>query len=101
LARDGNVPAAAGQKVPRLIALHDKYLELVAAYGSVKDSPQFKRELAAWTQANQGKDPFIALDDTGAPITEPAMMAHAFQLAAITGNAGAGSAGFPKCSTVR
>jgi hypothetical protein len=102
LARDGNVPAAPGQKVPRLIALHDKFLDLEAAYSSVKDTPQFKRDLAAWSQANQGKEPFIALDDPANPIDEPAMMAHAYQLSAIAGYAGgAGSAGFPKCSTIR
>ena len=102
LGRDGNVPAAPGQKVPRLIALHEKYLNMLTAYTRVKDTPGFKRDLAAWNKANQGKDPFIPLDDTGAPITEPVMMAHAYQLAAIAGYAdGTGSAGFPKCSTIR
>jgi hypothetical protein len=100
LARDGNVGPAPGQKVARLMALHDKYLDMVAAYSNVKESPQFKRDLAAWDQANQGA--FIPLADPEAPIAEPAMMAHAFQLAAIAGyGGGAGTPGFPKCSTIR
>jgi hypothetical protein len=100
--RDANVPPTPAQKVSRLIALHDKYQEMAAAYSSVKDSPQFKRDLAAWSQANQGKDPFLHLDESGAPITEPEMMVHAIQLSAIAGYAGGiASAGFPKCSTIR
>ena len=102
LGRDGNVPAAPGQKVTRLVALHAKFRDLAAAYNSAKESAQFKRDLAAWTQANQGGDSFMPLDDTGAPITEPVMMQHAVQLAAIAGYAGANdSAGYPKCSTIR
>lgn len=102
LGRESNVPAAPGQKVTRLVSLHNKFLELEAAYRGVKDSPQFKRDLAAWNQANQGKDPFIPLDDSGAPITEPDMIRHAVQLAAIAGYAGsAGAADYPKCSTIR
>jgi hypothetical protein len=98
LGRDGNVAPAPGQQVMRLVALHAKFRELVAAYASVKDTAQFKQYLAAWTQANQGRDSFIPLDETGAPVTEPDMMKHALQLAMITGVAGAteGSA-YPKC----
>lgn len=102
LGREGNVPAAAGQQVPRLLSLHAKFQELAAAYQSAKSSPQFKRDLAAWNQANQGKDNFVPLDDTGAPITEPEMMRHAIQLAAIAGQTGGlDSAGYPKCRTIK
>ena len=101
LGREGNTPAAPGQQVTRLVALHGKYRELAAAYASAKDTPQFKRDLAAWNQANKGKASFIPLDDTGAPITEPAMMRHAVQLAAIAGFSGIDTAGYPKCSTIK
>jgi hypothetical protein len=99
LVRNGLSGPAPGQKVARLIALHDKYLDMQTAYSKVKDGAQFKRELAAWSQANQGKEVFLVLDESGAPIDEPAMMAHALQLSAI--GASASSAGFPKCSTIR
>ena len=101
LVRIGNVAAAPGKKVERLVTLHDKYLEMDAAYRSAKDTPQFKRDLTAWTQATQGKDPFVALENPDDPITEPAMMAHAFQLVAIAGASGAASVNYPKCSTVK
>ncbi len=102
LGRDGNVAPTPAKKVERLIALHDKYLDLGTAYNSAKDTPQFKRDLAAWTQDNQGRDTFVAPDTSGAPITEPVMMRHAMQLAAIAGYAGgAATAGYPKCSTIR
>ncbi|MES2319901.1 MAG: hypothetical protein V4631_20670 [Pseudomonadota bacterium] len=102
LGRDGNVPAAAGQQVMRLVALHAKFRELLDAYASAKDTPQFKRDLAAWNLANQGKDSFTPPDDTGAPVTEPAMMKHAVQFAAIAGfSGGADSAAYPKCSAVK
>ncbi len=102
LAREGIVPAKPGENVNRLLALHSKYLAMEAAYLSVKDSPQFKRDLAAWTQASQGKDAFVAFDEPGLPVTEPVMMAHAFQLAAIAGFVGGiPNAGLPKCSTIK
>lgn len=102
LGREANIPFAAGQKVTRLVALHDKYTDMLAAYSSVKDTPQFKRDLAAWNQTNQGKDPFMPLDETGAPITEPVMMVHAVQLSTIAGYAGGpGNASYPKCSAVK
>ena len=102
LGRDGNIAAAPGQQVMRLVALHAKFRELAAAYASAKDTPQFKRDLAAWNQANQGKDIFVPLDDTGAPVTEPAMMKHAVQLAAIAGFAGeAEGSAYPKCSALK
>lgn len=102
LGREANVPAAPGQQVNRLISLHGKFRDLAAAYNSVKDSAQFKRDLATWSQANQGKDAFVPLDDSGAPTTEPAMLRHALQLAAIAGHAsGIDSAGYPKCSTIK
>ena len=100
LGREGN--ATAGDKVTRLLNLHGKFREMAAAYSAVKNSPQFKRDFAAWNQANQGKDAFVALDDSGAPITEPEMMRHAGQLASIAGYAGGvASGGYPKCSTVK
>ena len=101
LGRDGNAVAAPGQQVTRLVALHEKFRDLLAAYVSAKDTPQFKRDLAAWTQANQGKEPFQPLDETGAPVTEPVMMKHAVQLAAIAGFGGADSTGYPKCSSIK
>ncbi len=101
LAREGSA-AATGDKVTRLLGLHAAYREMAAAYNGAKNSPQFKRDLAAWTQANAGKDAFVPLDDTGAPITEPEMMRHAAQLAAIAGHAGsAASSAYPKCSTLK
>lgn len=101
LGRDVNVPAAPGQQVMRLVALHAKFRELAAAYNSAKDTAQFKRDLAAWSQANKGKAAFLPLDP-GVPTTEPAMMRHAMQLAAIAGfTGGTDSAGYPKCSTVK
>jgi len=99
LGRDGNVAAAPGQQVMRLVALAGKFNDLLAAYVSVKDTPQFKQNLATWTQANQSKDTFTPLDETGAPVTEPIMMRHAAQLAAIAGVADA--AAYPKCSTIK
>ena len=102
LGREANVPAAPGQQVTRLVSLHGKYRELAAAYNTAKDSAQFKRDLAAWNQANQGKESFIPLDDTGAPTTEPAMVRHAMQLAAIAGaSGGLDTGGYPKCSTIK
>jgi hypothetical protein len=101
LGRDGNTPAAPGQQVMRLVALHAKFRDLVAAYANAKETPQFKRDLAAWTQANQGRDSFAVLDETGAPVTEPAMMKHAVQLAAIAGFSGGADGGYPKCSAVK
>jgi hypothetical protein len=102
LGRDGNIAAAPGQQVMRLVALHAKFTDLVAAYVSARDTAQFKRDLAAWSQANQGKDTFTPIDDTGAPVTEPIMMRHAAQLATIAGFAGgAAGAAYPKCSTLK
>ncbi|MFL6656749.1 MAG: hypothetical protein ACJ8GW_01655 [Massilia sp.] len=101
LGRDANVPPAAGQQVMRLVALHSKFNALLEAYVSAKDTPQFKRDLAAWTQANQNKDSFTPLDTTGAPVTEPGMLRHAVQLAAIAGFAGAEAPAYPKCSTIK
>jgi hypothetical protein len=102
LVRDGNVVATPAKKVDRLVALLDKYLDLGAAYNGVKDTPQFKRDLAAWNQDNQGREAFVAPDTSGAPITEPVMMRHAMQLGAIAGYAGgASTASYPKCSTIR
>lgn len=102
LGREANIAPAPGQQVMRLVALHGKFRDLVAAYASVKESPQFKRDLAAWSLANQGKDSFTPLDETGAPVTEPGMLRHAVQLAAIAGfSGGAGGAAYPKCSTVK
>ena len=100
LGREGN--KAGADKVTRLIALSGKFREMVDAYNAVKGTPQFKRDLAAWSQANQDKDAFVAIDDTGAPITEPEMMRHAGQLAAIAGYSGAlATAAYPKCSTIK
>jgi len=102
LAREASIPAAAGQKVTRLVALHGKFRDLVAAYGGAKDTAQFKRDLAAWSQANEGKDALVPFDDPSAPITEPAMMRHAVQLSAIAGFSGAIDAGgYGKCSAVK
>lgn len=102
LGREGNTAAAPGQQVTRLVAIHGKYRELAAAYNNAKDTPRFKRDLAAWNQANKGKASFIALDDTGAPVTEPEMMRHAVQLAAVAGFSGpSDTGGYPKCSTVK
>jgi hypothetical protein len=102
LGREANTAAAPGQQVMRLVSLHGKFGELVAAYVGAKDTPQFKRDLAAWSQANLGKDTFVPLDETGAPVTEPVMMRHAIQLAAIAAAAGSADAtGYPKCSTIR
>lgn len=102
LGRAGNSAAPPGDKVMRLIALHSRFKELAAAYGSAKETPQFKRDLAAWTQANQGKDSFTPLGDTDAPVTEPAMMRHAVQLAAIAGfSGGTEAAAYPKCSAIK
>jgi hypothetical protein len=102
LGREANVAPAPGQQVMRLVALAARFKELAAAYASAKDTPQFKRDLAAWTQANQGKDSFTPFGDPDAPVTEPAMMRHAVQLAAIAGFAGgADTSGYPKCSTIK
>lgn len=100
LGREANV--ATGDKVMRLVALSARFRELAAAYASAKDTPQFKRDLAAWTQANQGKDSFTPFGDPDAPVTESAMLRHAVQLAAIAGFAGANDApAYPKCSTIK
>ena len=102
LGRDASIPAAAGQKVTRLVALHAKFRDLVAAYDSAKGTAQFKRDLAAWSQANEGKDVLVPFDDPSAPITEPAMMRHAVQLSAIAGFSGAIDAGgYGKCNAVK
>jgi hypothetical protein len=101
LGREGNTVVPPSEKVMRLVALNTKFRELVSAYSSAKDTPQFKRGLAAWTQANQGKDSFTPLDETGAPVTEPLMIRHAVQLAAIASLSGADAVSYPKCSTVK
>ncbi len=99
LGRDAGIAAAPGQQVMRLVALHGKFRELVAAYQGARDTPEFKRDLAAWSEANRGKDAFLPFDDTGAPTTEPAMMRHAVQLAAIAGFKGnPEGAAYPKCA---
>ncbi|MES2898879.1 MAG: hypothetical protein V4723_04075 [Pseudomonadota bacterium] len=101
LGREAGVAAAPGQQVTRLVSLHAKFRELVAAYNGAKDSAEFKRDLAAWSQANQGKEAFLPFDESGAPTTEPTMVRHAVQLATIAGFKGNVDAGaYPKCSSI-